>query len=105
MVWSTNYAASTAVTLITGITGNPGTEMFLGMTGVMGVIYICIRFPSLLILARCGSCKKFLNFAGPAVYVVMVLLMIVIWFKAGGSLLSEVGNIFSGGNVLVDLKV
>ena len=41
--------------------------------------------------------KRFLNFAGPAVYVVMVLLMIVIWFKAGGGLLSEVGNIFSGG--------
>jgi NCS1 family nucleobase:cation symporter-1 len=27
----------------------------------------------------------------------MVLLMIVIWFKAGGGLLSEVGEIFSGG--------
>jgi NCS1 family nucleobase:cation symporter-1 len=41
--------------------------------------------------------RRFLNFAGPAVYVVMVLLMLVIWFKAGGSLLSEVGEIFSGG--------
>jgi NCS1 family nucleobase:cation symporter-1 len=41
--------------------------------------------------------KKFLNFAGPAVYAVMILLMIVIWAKAGGGLFSEVGTIFSGG--------
>ena len=30
--------------------------------------------------------------------------MIVIWFKAGGGLLSEVGEIFSGGTEQVDLK-
>ena len=41
--------------------------------------------------------RRFLNFAGPAVYVVMLVLMIAIWAKAGGGLLSEVGNIFSGG--------
>ena len=40
--------------------------------------------------------RKFLNFAGPAVYVIMILLMIMIWSKAGGGLISEVGNIFSG---------
>ena len=28
---------------------------------------------------------------------IMVILMIVIWAKAGGGLLSEVGEIFSGG--------
>ena len=41
--------------------------------------------------------RKFLNFAGPAVYVVMIILMISIWSKVGGNLLSEVGNIFSSG--------
>jgi NCS1 family nucleobase:cation symporter-1 len=41
--------------------------------------------------------KKFLNFAGPAVYIVMVVLMLAIWAQAGGGLLSEVGEIFSGG--------
>jgi len=40
--------------------------------------------------------RKFLNFAGPAVYAVMIILMLTIWVKAGGGLLSEVGNIFSG---------
>ena len=41
--------------------------------------------------------RRFLNFAGPAVYIVMIVLMIAIWAKAGGGLLSEVGEIFSGG--------
>ena len=101
MFWygAQTYAASTAVALlITGITGNPGTEMFLGMTGVMWVSFIFVSaFQVYLFWQGVDLVKKFLNFAGPAVYVVMVLLMLVIWFKAGGSLLSEVGEIFSGG--------
>ncbi len=101
MFWygAQTYAASTAVALlITGITGNPGTEMFLGMTGVMWVSFIFVSaFQVYLFWQGVDLVKKFLNFAGPAVYVVMVLLMIVIWFKAGGGLLSEVGEIFSGG--------
>ncbi len=101
MFWygAQTYAASTAVALlITAITGNPGTEMFLGMTGVMWVSFIFVSaFQVYLFWQGVDLVKRFLNFAGPAVYVVMVLLMIVIWFKAGGSLLSEVGEIFSGG--------
>ena len=101
MFWygAQTYAASTAVALlITGITGNPGTEMFLGMTGVMWVSFIFVSgFQVYLFWQGIDLVKRFLNFAGPAVYVVMVLLMLVIWFQAGGSLLSEVGEIFSGG--------
>jgi len=101
MFWygAQTYAASTAVALlITGITGNPGTEMFLGMTGVMWVSFIFVSaFQVYLFWQGVDLIKRFLNFAGPAVYAVMVLLMIVIWFKAGGGLLSEVGEIFSGG--------
>jgi NCS1 family nucleobase:cation symporter-1 len=41
--------------------------------------------------------RRFLNFAGPAVYIVMIVLMLAIWVKAGGGLLSEVGEILSGG--------
>jgi NCS1 family nucleobase:cation symporter-1 len=101
MFWygAQTYAASTAVALlITGITGNPGTEMFLGMTGVMWVSFIFVSaFQVYLFWQGVDLVKRFLNFAGPAVYVVMIILMLVIWFKAGGSLLSEVGEIFSGG--------
>ena len=101
MFWygAQTYAASTAVALlITAITGHQGEVMFLGMTGVMWVSFIFVSaFQVWLFWQGVDLVRKFLNFAGPAVYVVMVLLMIVIWFKAGGGLLSEVGEIFSGG--------
>ncbi len=101
MFWygAQTYAASTAVALlISAITGNPGTEMFLGMTGVMWISFIFVSvFQVYLFWQGIDLVRKFLNFAGPAVYVVMVLLMLAIWGKAGGGLLSEVGNIFSSG--------
>ncbi|MDA7715548.1 NCS1 family nucleobase:cation symporter-1 [Pelagibacteraceae bacterium] len=101
MFWygAQTYAASTAVALlITALTGNPGSEMFLGMTGVMWVSFIFVSaFQVFLFWQGIDLIRKFLNFAGPAVYVVMILLMITIWSKVGGNLLSEVGNIFSSG--------
>jgi nucleobase:cation symporter-1, NCS1 family len=101
MFWygAQTYAASTAVALlITGITGMEGEVMFLGMTGVMWVSFIFVSaFQVYLFWQGVDLVKRFLNFAGPAVYAVMILLMIVIWTKAGGGLFSEVGNIFSGG--------
>jgi NCS1 family nucleobase:cation symporter-1 len=97
MFWygAQTYAASTAVALlITALTGNPGSEMFLGMTGVMWVSFIFVSaFQVFLFWQGIDLIRKFLNFAGPAVYVVMILLMITIWVKVGGNLLSEVGNI------------
>ena len=101
MFWygAQTYAASTAVALlITALTGNPGSEMFLGMTGVMWVSFIFVSaFQVFLFWQGIDLIRKFLNFAGPAVYVVMIVLMITIWSKVGGNLLSEVGNIFSSG--------
>jgi NCS1 family nucleobase:cation symporter-1 len=80
MFWygAQTYAASTAVALlITGITGMQGDRYVLRNDRCnVGVIYICVRIPSLFILARCRSYQKFLNFAGPAVYAVMILLML-----------------------------
>lgn len=40
---------------------------------------------------------KFLNWAGPFVYVVMIALALVIWWKAGNGIWSEIGTIFQGG--------
>ena len=101
MFWygAQTYAASTAVALlITALTGNQGTEMFLGMTGVMWVAFIFVSaFQVYLFWQGIDLVRKFLNFAGPAVYVVMIILMISIWSEVGGGLLSEVGNIFSSG--------
>ena len=101
MFWygAQTYAASTAVALlITSVTGASGGSEFLGMSGVMWISFIFVSaFQIYLFWQGMDLIKKFLNFAGPAVYIVMIFLMLAIWQKAGGSLLSEVGNIFSGG--------
>ena len=101
MFWygAQTFAASTAVALlITGLTGIEGEPMLLGMSGVMWISFIFVSvFQVYLFWQGIDLVRKFLNFAGPAVYVVMIVLMIAIWAKAGGGLLSEVGNIFSGG--------
>ena len=93
------YFASTAVALlITSITGSSGTGSYLGMTNIMWISFIFVSgFQIYLFWQGIDLIRRFLNFAGPAVYVVMILLMFAIWAKAGGGLLSEVGNIFSGG--------
>ena len=101
MFWygAQTFFASTAVALlITGITGIDGQSTFLGMTRVLWVSLILVSaFQIYLFWHGVDLIKRFLNFAGPAVYLIMIVLMIVIWAKAGGGLLSEVGSVFSGG--------
>jgi len=93
------YAASTAVALlITAVTGASGGSEYLGMSGVMWISFIFVSlFQVYLFWQGIDLIRRFLNFAGPAVYVVMIFLMLAIWAQAGGGLLSEVGEIFSGG--------
>lgn len=93
------YFASTAVALlINALTGaSPDAAMILGMTSVDWISLALVGvFQIYLFWNGIDLIKRFLNIAGPAVYVVMLLLMAVIWYKSGGDLLSEVGNIFSG---------
>ena len=93
------YFASTAVALlINSLLGSSGeAAMLLGLTLVDWIsLFLVGVFQIYLFWSGIELIRKFLNFAGPAVYVVMIVLMIVIWYKAGGDLLSEVGNIFSG---------
>ena len=101
MFWygAQTYAASTAVALlITSLTGIQGEPVLLGMSGVMWISFIFVSlFQVYLFWQGIDLVRRFLNFAGPAVYIVMIVLMIAIWAKAGGGLLSEVGEIFSGG--------
>ena len=101
MFWygAQTYAASTAVALlISSITGSSGSGSFLGMTNIMWISFIFVSgFQIYLFWQGIDLIRRFLNFAGPAVYIVMVLLMFAIWAKAGAGLLSEVGNISSRG--------
>jgi len=92
------YFASTAVALLLAtLTGSNGGATFLGLTAIGWISYLFVWcFQMFLFWRGIEWIRRFLNWAGPLVYVVMVGLMIVVWIKAGGSLLSEIGNIFSG---------
>jgi len=101
MFWygAQTYFASTAVALLLkGLSGSDGGDaILLGMNGIEWISFIFVAgFQIYLFWQGIDLIRRFLNFAGPAVYAVMIVLMLVIWGKAGGSLLSEVGNIFSG---------
>ena len=101
MFWygAQTYFASTAVALLLrSVSGSDGgSDVFLGMNSIHWISFIFVAgFQVYLFWQGIDLIRKFLNFAGPAVYGVMIVLMLVIWSKAGGNLLSEVGNIFSG---------
>ena len=100
MFWygAQTYFAATAVALLFRALGaEGGGSQFLGMDGTMWISFIIVAgFQVWLFWNGIELIRKFLNFAGPAVYAIMIILMIMIWSKAGGGLLSEVGNIFAG---------
>ena len=89
MFWygAQTYAASTAVALlITSVTGVSGGSEYLGMSGVMWISFIFVSlFQVYLFWQGIDLIRRFLNFAGPAVYVVMIVLMLAIWAQAGGT--------------------
>lgn len=93
------YFASTAVALlITALFGDPGGE-WLGMTAIGWISFIIVWcFQLALFWQGIDRIKHFLNWAGPLVYVVMLVLMGVIWYQAGSDLLPAVGTIFSGNS-------
>lgn len=91
------YFASTAVALaIYALTGiEHGAGGFLGMSGVDWAAYIIVAgFQIALFLMGIEWVGKFLNWAGPFVYLVMIALALMIWWKAGNGIFSEIGAIF-----------
>ena len=95
------YFASTAVGLaINAVIVTPPEATFLGMTWVDWVSYVFVAaLQVLLFVGGIAWIEKFLNFAGPAVYVVMVALLVAIWIQAGDRLLPAVGSIFNNSSV------
>ncbi|PRY66760.1 NCS1 family nucleobase:cation symporter-1 [Vreelandella songnenensis] len=92
------YFASTAVTLmITAFFGAGSGNTFLGLSGVAWVSFVIVwLFQIAIFWQGIERIKHFLNWAGPLVYVVMLVLMGVVWYQAGDELLPAVGTIFSG---------
>ncbi|MCT7374087.1 NCS1 family nucleobase:cation symporter-1 [Chelativorans salis] len=92
------YFASTAVALLLNTTfGIQGGTEFLGMTAVgwLSYLVVCV-FQVVLFMRGIDWVGKFLNWAGPLVYVVMIALCIVIWWKAGNGIFAALGTIFEG---------
>ncbi len=92
------YFASTAVALlINALLGTGGGEEYLGMTAVDWFSYVLVWALQLyMFLKGIDWIGRFLNWAGPFVYVVMIALMIMIWVEAGDQLLPAVSDIFKG---------
>jgi NCS1 family nucleobase:cation symporter-1 len=92
------YIASTAVALLIGtFVAAAGGGAFLGMTAVGWVSFVIVwSFQMVLFWNGIDWIRVFRNRAAPAVYSVMIALLLILWAKAGSSLLSEVGSIFEG---------
>jgi NCS1 family nucleobase:cation symporter-1 len=90
------YFASTALNLlIVTLTGSAGGESYLGMTGLGWLSFLIVWALQMVIFSRgMDWVGKFLNLAGPFVYAVMIGLLIVLWNKADGQLLSAANSIF-----------
>ena len=92
------YFASTALALlINAVRGTAGGGTLLGLTAVDWVSFVVVwAFQMYLFSRGMEWIRMFLNFAGPSVYVVMILLTVILWSEAGGQMLSAVGTIFKG---------
>ncbi len=90
------YFASTAVALlIHSLTGTTGGAEYLGLSAVDWISFVIVWAFHILIFWRgMDWVETFLNIAGPFVYAVMIGLVIVLWFKSDGELLSQARTIF-----------
>ncbi|MBK4217296.1 NCS1 family nucleobase:cation symporter-1 [Paracoccus caeni] len=93
------YFASTAVALairaLFGIEPGAGAGGFLGMSGVDWIAYVIVAvFQIGLFLMGINWVGRFLNWAGPFVYVVMIVLALMIWWQVGNGIWAEIGTIF-----------
>ena len=91
------YFASTALSLlIKTLTGAESSAMFLGLSGIDWVAFLFVWAFHIFIFWRgMNWVEGFLNLAGPFVYVVMIGLVVALWSKSDGQLLSAAQTIFA----------
>ncbi|MDO4887113.1 MAG: NCS1 family nucleobase:cation symporter-1 [Actinomycetaceae bacterium] len=103
------YFASTAIALaLNAMLGTPGggdRAQFLGMNWVDWVSYaLASAMQIYLFLGGIEKIAGFLNFVGPAVYVVMIALLVAIWVSVGFTELPRaVAGTFNGDGTVFDL--
>ncbi|MBB5321393.1 NCS1 family nucleobase:cation symporter-1 [Marinobacter oulmenensis] len=82
--------------LISTFYGTGDGQTFLGLSGVAWLSFVIVWVFQIAIFWKgLKHIQRFLNWAGPLVYLVMVVLMVIVWTKAGDQLLPAVGSIFS----------
>jgi cytosine/uracil/thiamine/allantoin permease len=92
------YFASAALAILSkSLTGaEAGDVLFLGLSGIDWVAFLVVWVLHILIFWRgMNWVGGSLNLAGPFVYAVMIALVIVLWSKSDGPLLSAAQNIFA----------
>lgn len=91
------YFASTALALlIHSVTGATGGAEFLGLNFIDWVSFVLVwAFHILIFWHGMDWVETFLNIAGPFVYAVMIGLVVVLWVKSEGQLLSQAQTIFA----------
>lgn len=101
------YFASTAIALlIRSLTGATGGPEFLGLTGIDWFSFVLVWAFHIFIFWRgMGWVETFLNIAGPFVYLVMIGLVIVLWQRADGQLLSAAQNIFVNPEATIGTEI
>lgn len=95
------YFASTAIALaLNAVLGSPGGPQLLGMDGISWISYVIASgLQVALFLGGIERIATFLNIAGPAVYLVMIALLVGIWMQLGTELPAAVATIFSQSEV------
>ncbi|MBI6628779.1 NCS1 family nucleobase:cation symporter-1 [Pontibaca salina] len=90
------YFASTAIELLVrSLTGISGGAEFLGLNAIDWAAFVMVWAFHIVIFWRgMGWVETFLNIAGPFVYAIMIGLVIVLWFKSDGQMLSRAQTIF-----------
>jgi NCS1 family nucleobase:cation symporter-1 len=91
------YFASTALALlIRSLTGLSGGAEIFGLTGIDWLSFVLVWGFHIVIFWRgMNWVETFLNIAGPFVYVVMIGLVVVLWQRSDGELLSATATIFA----------
>jgi nucleobase:cation symporter-1, NCS1 family len=91
------YIASTALALLITAFVRDSGKTVLGMTAVGWTSFVIVwTFQMAVFWRGIEWIRVFLNWAAPAVYAVMITLMVVLWVKTGSRLVTEVGTIFRG---------
>lgn len=93
------YFASTAVAILLTLVMGGSDATFLGLNSTAWLAFVIVWiFQLLLFWSGVETIKHFLNWAGPIVYVVMVILMGIVWYQSGSELLPAIGSIFSSNS-------